>query len=354
MPAIVFEQLHRMTTYSGNSSPLYVESLMFGNEPDNSLSAFYMHDGRTACKDADVVYHNYGELEFSEPFTVLTTQRVDRIGVKTFPQLGSMAFFVLLDEERSGIVCPVFSKNRKLPKPTLSVVYNAADNTFTFTAAPPENVKYICYRIIMRNGYDSFEYITYEENITVNAPYIAGTYQCHCVGYTGEGQAVSYDSDYIDVRVDAPGEDPRTEKYITEAFLDEKIKSIPMRLSDLQDVSLVDLLNAQMLRYNSETEKWENVAATAIGGSRVVSITVMATAWIAESENVYYQIVSVPSLTMYSKVDLQPSVEQLATFHARDVNFTTMNMEGVLRVYAIGIKPTDNYTIQATVTEVTV
>jgi hypothetical protein len=47
-------------------------------------------------------------------------------------------------------------------------------------------------------------------------------------------------------------------------------------------------------------------------------------------------------------------VEQLAIFHNKDVAFVTENEDGVVTVYAIGDKPTQDYTIQVSITEVVV
>ena len=56
--------------------------------------------------------------------------------------------------------------------------------------------------------------------------------------------------------------------------------------------------------------------------------------------------------TQYSKVDLQPTVEQLIIFHEKDISFVTENDGGIMMIYCIGQKPEGDYTIQATVTEV--
>ena len=53
-------------------------------------------------------------------------------------------------------------------------------------------------------------------------------------------------------------------------------------------------------------------------------------------------------------MDLTPSVEQLAVFYDKDLTFVTENEDGVVTVYAIGQKPTNDYTIQVTITEVNV
>ena len=71
-------------------------------------------------------------------------------------------------------------------------------------------------------------------------------------------------------------------------------------------------------------------------------------------ESRYYQPVTVNNaiITPNSKIDLQPNPEQLAIFHEKDLAFTAINKGGNVRVCVIGQKPTQEYMIQATVTEV--
>ncbi len=87
---------------------------------------------------------------------------------------------------------------------------------------------------------------------------------------------------------------------------------------------------------------------------RLTSIDLPASAWRTEAESLHSQVVTVAGVTPYSKVDLLPSVEQLAIFHNKDVAFLTENEDGVVTVYAIGDKPLLDYTMQAQLTEVTV
>jgi hypothetical protein len=84
---------------------------------------------------------------------------------------------------------------------------------------------------------------------------------------------------------------------------------------------------------------------------RKVTITLLSSAWVVDGDR-YAQIVSIPEATAYSKVDLQPSAEQLTIFHEKDIAFVTENVGGTITVYCIGQKPTNDYTIQATITEV--
>ena len=86
--------------------------------------------------------------------------------------------------------------------------------------------------------------------------------------------------------------------------------------------------------------------------SRLSSITLRASSWVTTGESLHSQVVSIPGTTEYSKVDLLPSVEQLAIFHNKDVAFVTENEDGVVTVYAIGDKPIADYTMQVSITEV--
>ena len=90
------------------------------------------------------------------------------------------------------------------------------------------------------------------------------------------------------------------------------------------------------------------------GGSsaRLTEINLLASEW-KGGESPYSQVVAVDKVSVNSMVNLQPSVEQLEIFHDKDIAFTTENDGGVVTVYAIGDKPTNDYTIQATIMEVT-
>lgn len=96
----------------------------------------------------------------------------------------------------------------------------------------------------------------------------------------------------------------------------------------------------------------EIFAAMKFGGvSYTSSISLPAAGW-QGTESPYSQVVSINGTTEYSKVDINPSVEQLAIFHQKDIAFVTENEDGVITVYCIGQKPTNDYTMQVTITEV--
>ena len=85
--------------------------------------------------------------------------------------------------------------------------------------------------------------------------------------------------------------------------------------------------------------------------ARIANIVLLADAWVGTASP-YSQVVAVSGVTANTQVDLTPSVEQLAVFHNKDLAFVTENEGGVVTVYAVGQKPTNDYTIQATLTEV--
>jgi hypothetical protein len=70
------------------------------------------------------------------------------------------------------------------------------------------------------------------------------------------------------------------------------------------------------------------------------------------TESLYSQVVTIAGTTEFSKVDINPSIEQLAIFHQKDIAFVTENEDGVITVYCIGQKPTADYSMQVTITEV--
>ena len=82
-----------------------------------------------------------------------------------------------------------------------------------------------------------------------------------------------------------------------------------------------------------------------------VGVTLKASAW-EGSDNAYSQVVTVPGVTRYTKVDLQPTPEQLEEFHYKTLAFVTENVNGIVTVYSIGDKPEGDHTIPVTLTAV--
>ena len=108
------------------------------------------------------------------------------------------------------------------------------------------------------------------------------------------------------------------------------------------------------LEYVMDAKKYIDSLVTGGASARLSNVTILASAWKTEADGLHSQVVNISGVTKYSKVDLLPSVEQLAIFHNKDVTFVTENEDGVVTVYAIGDKPILDYTMQAQITEVTV
>ena len=101
------------------------------------------------------------------------------------------------------------------------------------------------------------------------------------------------------------------------------------------------------------TKKIQILGSMSQSKVRISHVDLLATNWVGDASP-YSQVVSIDGVTENSQVDLTPSIEQLVTFYDKDLGFVTENDNGVVTVYAIGQKPSNDYTIQVTITEVDV
>ena len=81
------------------------------------------------------------------------------------------------------------------------------------------------------------------------------------------------------------------------------------------------------------------------------TVTLLASAWEGDGEK-YSQVVEIPGVTSHTKVDLQLTSDQAVAFHPKVLGFVAENDGGVVEVFAIGCKPVNDHTLQATLTEV--
>lgn len=80
----------------------------------------------------------------------------------------------------------------------------------------------------------------------------------------------------------------------------------------------------------------------------IAHVELFADKWVGDTSP-YSQVVTIDGVTEYSQIDLTPSAEQLVVFHDKDLAFVAENEDGVVTVYAIGDKPTNDYTMQVTI-----
>ena len=115
--------------------------------------------------------------------------------------------------------------------------------------------------------------------------------------------------------------------------------------------SLVGRMSVPQVIGGIDAEKVEAMIVKHLKVPKIGQVTLLADAWIGKN-NLYSQVVSIEGVTENSQVDLTPDAEQLAVFYNKDLSFVTENDGGVVTVYAIGQKPTNDYTMQVTITEV--
>ena len=225
---LIIEQDINLSDVAININPLLVEQGVVIAEKDSSLRMYYIHNNITSDKTSLLDLANYGALAFKDIMQHLTRRAVSRIGIKTFPGIGSYGFFKYKFEERSMIMCPINNNQTQFDAPAITMLLEAG-NKLRFTIVDPAPITYQCYRIIMRNTNFAIEYITYDNVITLPKPDVNGIYEIYCIGYVNEGEYISYDSNILRFTVSGAKTsfepDPNI-SYYTKAEIEELIKAL--------------------------------------------------------------------------------------------------------------------------------
>ena len=208
--ALNIEKTIDLTSYAGNSNPKIVNQLSLIHEAkEGELVQYYIDqtsktEGDKATfvigvydKDTQTYsYHDYDGVIWNKPKKRITSQKIDRLVLKAFPNVGAIASYKLAYHNISRIIVPVNYRTTKYEAPTLKAVVNA-NNTITFTFTPPKNITYQCYRIILSMGIRQLEYVSYETTLTIPQVLCTGTYDIYCIGYVNEGEITSFESNII-------------------------------------------------------------------------------------------------------------------------------------------------------------
>lgn len=143
--------------------------------------------------------------------------------------------------------------------------------------------------------------------------------------------------------LETPIETPLTEEEI------EQYKALKM---NYPNTTITNDENASMdVEYVVDTKMYIDSVVASPAAAKISSINLPSSKW-QGTGNLYSQVVAIDGVTENGKIDLNPSVEQLAIFHEKDIAFVTENDDGVVTVYCIGQKPIADYTMQVTITEV--
>lgn len=84
------------------------------------------------------------------------------------------------------------------------------------------------------------------------------------------------------------------------------------------------------------------------------TVELFADKWEEVGEKHYSQIVTIDGVTPRSQVDPKPTAEQLAVFYNKEMMLVFENEAGVVTAHIIGQRLENDYTMQVTITEVSV
>lgn len=269
---LVFSNEINLTTSANNSEPKLVDQLSIIHEAQNGdITQYYIDKARhsegdkasnaigIAHKYADnkvyYTYQDYPDIVWPTPGARITRRRIDRLGVKAFPNVGAIAHYKLAYQNLSKILAPVNYKKNKTKAPILAAVVNP-DNSITFTisyqpANGEDDITYQCFRITMQLDVHRLEYVSYEQEFTIPQVLVTGEYICYATGYVNEGEVCSDDSNEVMLNLvgtlsEWPAVTPGAEA--------------PQTLGDLLDVHLTTATDLALLRFDSANHKWTNMS----------------------------------------------------------------------------------------------
>lgn len=128
------------------------------------------------------------------------------------------------------------------------------------------------------------------------------------------------------------------------------------------DTSVSEQIEAAQIVYVGPTQPtdpnikvWINTAEEGTGIvpvlPRITTISLPKASWTGSSEP-YKQVVNVNTVTSATKIDMQPTAQQIVSLQNAEISLMVENNGGVVTCYAIGNKPTVDYTMQVLLQEV--
>lgn len=105
----------------------------------------------------------------------------------------------------------------------------------------------------------------------------------------------------------------------------------------------------------SWVEVWGALSDGSSGGllPRLTTVSIPASGW-GGSSSPYSQIVTVNGVNANSKLDLQPTSEQITSLQDSEISLMASNNNGTVTIYAFGGRPSLDYEMQILITDVEV
>ena len=85
---------------------------------------------------------------------------------------------------------------------------------------------------------------------------------------------------------------------------------------------------------------------------RSTTFTIVQNQWQEKEGNIWSQVISLNTVTPKTKVDIQPTAEQVYAMQDAGISLMVENNNGVVTLYGINGVPTDPWTLQVLLTEV--
>lgn len=177
----------------------------------------------------------------------------------------------------------------------------------------------------------------------------------HNVIYFNIGHWMTEDT--VEAATTALIKNPLTIKYalknpIETALTDEELFTFSQLHSNYLVTTALNSENAYMgLVYNADLKAFVDGLLAGVAPIKYTSITLYADKWV-ETSSGYSQVVTINGVTANSKIDLQPSPDQLASLVDDEVSLTTANDNGTITVHAVGGTPSSDLTMQVLIMEV--
>lgn len=182
------------------------------------------------------------------------------------------------------------------------------------------------------------------------------------------GKFLNKDSYVIDSALSTESENPVQNKVVnteienlrkSKVDVDQGLDNANKILSVGDDGIVVPTANIVYVGPTAPTDPnikvWINTAEEGTGVTpvlpRLSTIHLAADSWSGSAEP-YSQPVTIATATTASKVDLQPTAQQIVSLQNEEISLMIENNGGIFTCYALGHKPTVDYTMQVLVQEV--